>query len=106
MSKIKKFVLPTLHRVFGGLIANKMVKIQPLSAPMGNIFYGPGYEGKNAYEDVRECGGINVFLASKIIDANYRPQYPFINTGASSSRRRHFSRQSAVDVIYFIGKLI
>lgn len=34
-----KFAFPTIRKVTPQLIANDLVKIQPMTAPVGNIFY-------------------------------------------------------------------
>jgi len=43
-----KYVFPILRRVFPNLIANQLVSVQPMSAPVGGIFY---YEKK--YDDTK-----------------------------------------------------
>lgn len=39
------FKMPVVRRVYPSLMANNIVSVQPMSVPVGNIFYHDGYTG-------------------------------------------------------------
>ena len=53
---------PIVRRVFGGLVANELVSIQPMSLPSGLIFYLDYTYGTN---------GPTVYLNDKLLDLPY-----------------------------------
>lgn len=66
-----KFIFPLLRRVFPNLIANQLVSVQPLSAPVGAVFY---YEYKygdskgNVAADTNLLESFNRWYSSEFID--------------------------------------
>lgn len=77
-----KFVFPLLRRVFPNLIANDIVSVQPMTAPIGGIFY---YELKYGTTKGSVTAGqklvkdFNAFYSSEHIDAE------ILGTGAGTS---------------------
>jgi hypothetical protein len=53
-----KFIFPILRRVFPNLIANEIVSVQPMTAPVGAVFYLDYVYGKNKGQVV---GGTTTF---------------------------------------------
>lgn len=77
-----KFVFPVLRRVFPTLIANEIVSVQPMTAPIGGIFY---YELKYGTTKGKVVAGqklikdFNAYYSSEHIDQEV------IGTGAGTS---------------------
>ena len=77
-----KFVFPVLRRVFPNLIANEIVSVQPMTAPIGGIFY---YELKYGTSKGKVVAGqklikdFNAYYSSEHIDGEV------LGSGAISS---------------------
>jgi len=77
-----KFVFPVLRRVFPTLIANEIVSVQPMTAPIGGIFY---YELKYGTTKGKVTAGqklikdFNAYYSSEHIDEEV------VGTGAGSN---------------------
>jgi len=61
-----KYIFPILRRVFPNLIANQLVSVQPMTAPVGGIFY---YEKK--YDDRKGTKLPQSAITNTPTDANY-----------------------------------
>ena len=61
-----KYIFPILRRVFPNLIANQLVSVQPMTAPVGGIFY---YEKK--YDDRKGTKLPQSAIANNPTDMNY-----------------------------------
>lgn len=56
-----KYIFPVLRRVFPNLIANELVSIQPMSAPVGAVFYFEYKHGKSKGQTVAGTNMIQNF---------------------------------------------
>jgi len=61
-----KYIFPILRRVFPNLIANQLVSVQPMTAPVGGIFY---YEKK--YDDRKGTKLPQAAISNNPTDMNY-----------------------------------
>ncbi len=60
-----KYIFPVLRRVFPNLIANELVSVQPMSSPVGAVFY---FEYKHGKSKGRTAAGSNLIQS---FDRNY-----------------------------------
>ena len=70
-----KYIFPILRRVFPNLIANQIVSVQPMTAPVGGIFtyeYKYGDTKGNVTQNQNLIENFNRYYSSEYIDAETR----------------------------------
>lgn len=86
-----KFIFPVLRRVFPNLIANEIVSVQPMTAPVGAVFYLDYVYGTNKGATAKG----NVF--PKDFDRDYSAEYINGETVATGDGTKYSGGAAALD---------
>lgn len=106
VGQFTKFIFPVLRRVFPNLIANDIVSVQPMTAPVGAVFYldyvygtsKGGTKGSDQYGSPSQGGTAGVF--PKDFDRDYTSEYVNGEAIGTGDGAKYFGAGAALDVTF------